>query len=255
MCKSLIMSRKIIKEFNGFSKSKIFLIESHGKLFVEKKFFISRNVKQLKSLSSNFKVPKILNVKKNSFEMEYIHGLDMASYLDDNDAKPLAFFIEKTLNKLSRQKKLGIKDYNETYVSFLKTIKFYGDLPFTAGQLIKKLPRFLPQSQYHGDLTLENIIYSKKFFYLIDCSEGIFDSFIFDYSKLRQDIELKWFLRKRKAYFEVKLKYIYDYLKKTFKYMDNNPLLILMLLRVLKHTKKNSFEYNFLISNINQLWK
>ena len=57
--------------------------------------------------------------------------------------------------------------------------------------------------------------------YLIDCSEGIFDSFIFDYSKLRQDIELKWFLRKRKAYFEVKLKYIYDHLKKTFKYIDN----------------------------------
>ena len=86
------MSKKIIKEFKGFSKSKIFLIEHNNKLFVEKKFFISRNVRQLKSLYKNFKVPKVLKIKKNSFEMEYIHGLDMVSYLNENDAKPLAFF-------------------------------------------------------------------------------------------------------------------------------------------------------------------
>ena len=249
------MSKKIIKEFKGFSKSKIFLIERKNKLFVEKKFNISRNVEQLKSLSSSFRVPKIINIRKNSFEMEYIHGLDMASYLNEYDAKSLAFFLEKTLNKLSKQKKLKIKDYKETYISFLKTIESVKDLPFKPNQLLNKLPRFLPQTQYHGDLTLENIIFSKNFFYLIDCSKGIFDSFIFDYSKLRQDIQIKWFLRKRKAYFEVKLQYIYDYLRKKFEYMDNNSLLILMLLRVLKHTKKNSFEYNFLISNIKQLWK
>ncbi len=249
------MSKKIIKEFKGFSKSKIFLIEHNNKLFVEKKFFISRNVRQLKSLYKNFKVPKVLKIKKNSFEMEYIHGLDMVSYLNENDAKPLAFFLEKTLNKLSKQKTVKLKDYRETYISFLKTIKFFKDLPFNKKQLLKKLPRFLPQTQYHGDLTLENIIYSKNSFYLIDCSEGVFDSFIFDYSKLRQDIQTKWFLRERKAYIEVKLIYIYNYLKKKFKHMDNNPLLILMLLRVLKHAKKNTFEYNFLISNINQLWK
>ena len=187
--------------------------------------------------------------------MEYIHGLDMESYLNEYDAKSLAFFLEKTLNKLSKQKKLKIKDYKETYISFLKTIESFKDLPFKPNQLLNRLPRFLPQTQYHGDLTLENIIFSKNFFYLIDCSKGIFDSFIFDYSKLRQDIQIKWFLRKRKAYFEVKLQYIYDYLRKKFEYMDNNSLLILMLLRVLKHTKKNSFEYNFLISNTKQLWK
>lgn len=249
------MSKKIIKEFKGFSKSKIFLIEKNKNLFVEKKFHISRNVRQLKSLSKNFKVPRVFKIKKNSFEMEYIHGLDMVSYLNENDAKSLAFFLEKTLNKLSKQKILRLKDYKETYISFLKSIKFYKDLPFSSRQLLKKLPRYLPQTQYHGDLTLENIIYSKNFFYLIDCSEGIFDSFIFDYTKLRQDIQIKWFLRERKAYIEVKLEYIYNYLKKKFKYMENNPLLILMLLRVLRHTKKNSFEYKFLISNINQLWK
>ena len=152
------MSKKIIKEFKGFSKSKIFLIEHNNKLFVEKKFFISRNVRQLKSLYKNFKVPKVLKIKKNSFEMEYIHGLDMVSYLNENDAKPLAFFLEKTLNKLSKQKTVKLKDYKETYISFLKTIKFFKDLPFNKKQLLKKLPRFLPQTQYHGDLTLENII-------------------------------------------------------------------------------------------------
>ena len=171
MCKSLIMSKKIIKEFKGFSKSKIFLIERKNKLFVEKKFNISRNVEQLKSLSGSFRVPKITNIKKNSFEMEYIHGLDMASYLNEYDAKSLALFLEKTLNKLSKQKKFKIKDYKETYISFLKTIEFFKDLPFKPNQLLNKLPRFLPQTQYHGDLTLENIIFSKNFFYLIDCSK------------------------------------------------------------------------------------
>ena len=64
-----------------------------------------------------------------------------------------------------------------------------------------------------------------------------------------------WLLRNRNSYIEVKLQHIYNELKSNFKYMENNSLLILMLLRVLRHAKKDSIEFNFLLSNIKKLWK
>ena len=36
---------------------------------------------------------------------------------------------------------------------------------------------------------------------------------------------------------------------------DNNYLLILMLLRVYRHSKPNTLERNFLLEGINSLWK
>jgi len=52
----------------------------------------------------------------------------------------------------------------------LKEVKFE-ELPFTGAQLLERLPKILPSSNYHGDLTLENIIFTAdRGFFLIDCS-------------------------------------------------------------------------------------
>jgi tRNA A-37 threonylcarbamoyl transferase component Bud32 len=246
---------KIIKILKGFSGSRV-TICSKGKIsFVRKENNIKRNIQRFKSLKKIVNLPKIYKISKNYYDMEYIDGISMRQYLIEHDIKKLSLFISSVLKKISVIE-YGIKDYSNTYKIFLKNIKF-DKFIFSKKNLFDKLPKKLPQTQYHGDFTLENIIFKKKFF-LIDCSEGIFDSFIFDYSKLRQDIEVFWFLRNKKNINNtilLKLNFLKKELLKTFKYYNNKYLLILMLLRIFRYVKKNSHEKLFLIKKINKIWK
>jgi thiamine kinase-like enzyme len=129
------------------------------------------------------------------------------------------------------------------------------DLPFTKDELIAKLPKILPQSQYHGDLTLENILHTSNEFYMIDAVTIEYDSYIFDIAKLRQDLELGWFTRKDNVMLDVKTKHIQQRILRQYPEADNDYLLILMLLRVYRHSKPDTLERNFLLEGINLLWK
>ena len=147
-------------------------------------------------------------------------------------------------------------DYTEIYKERLKYIKLSSDTVFTKEQLLEKLPKRLPRSKYFGDLTLENIIYGEDGkFYLIDGMTSEYDSYIFDIAKLRQDLECKWFLRKTDLYLDAKVEHIQEELLKHFELSNNNYLLILMLLRVYKYATNGSFEEQFLIKEMNRLWK
>jgi hypothetical protein len=91
---------------------------------------------------------------------------------------------------------------------------------------------------------------------MIDCITGDFDSWIFDIIKLRQDLKCKWFLRDSndKSLYNC-LELIENKLKKEYPQAFDDNLLILMLLRVYKYTKKDSIEEKFIIENIQSLWK
>ena len=129
------------------------------------------------------------------------------------------------------------------------------DLPFTKKELINKLPKILPQSIYHGDMTLENIINTNSQFCFIDPVTIEYDSYIFDIAKLRQDLECKWFLRNSDIKLDTKLQQIQDRLKEEYPQAFDDSLLILMLLRVYLHTTKGDSNYNFIMKEIKRLWK
>jgi hypothetical protein len=127
-------------------------------------------------------------------------------------------------------------------------------LPFTADELLAKLPQFLPFSEYHGDFTLENILYDTQEgqFVLIDPITTEYSSYAFDLAKLRQDLTCKWFIRNDNVYFDSKLEKISNELK-AFKHFDNDYLLILMLMRVLPYA--TDIDRDYLMSEIYKLWK
>jgi len=185
--------------------------------------------------------------------MEYIHGLDMKSYLLFGNLNYFLKFIIDTLNKFA--KNAVVKDYTEVYNQKLEWIHKEPEIPFSKDELIARLPKKLPCSQYHGDLTLENILYSNHEFYMIDAVTIEYDSYIFDIAKLRQDLESKWFLRDTKMMLDVKLKNIQDRILERFSGSDNDYLLILMLLRVFLHTKPGDKNREFILKEINRLWK
>jgi tRNA A-37 threonylcarbamoyl transferase component Bud32 len=124
--------------------------------------------------------------------MEYINGFDMKTYINNNTIQNFLNYIIELVQKLA-QNSIN-KDYTETYYKKLKWIDECNEFPFTMEQFINLLPKSLPQSFYHGDLTMENILYKDKF-YLIDCLTTDYDSWIFDLAKLRQDLKVNWFIR------------------------------------------------------------
>jgi hypothetical protein len=247
------MAAKVIKELKGFSGNQILLMKKNEMLFVRKIGNIHRNVERQYVLEKNYPFPKIYGLHKNNFEMEYIHGLDMKTYLTSHGHEQLLTFLLELFKKLSSS--INQKNYKEIYETKLNEIDFQS-FPFTKNDLIERLPATLPQSEYHGDLTLENIIWNdRKGFVLIDCQTSEYDSYIFDISKLRQDLECKWFLRNDSMMIDVKLKHIQTALLDAFPIANNDHLLILMLLRVFRYTKPDTPERDFIVTRIKKIWK
>ena len=251
---NLPMNEHTIKELKGFSGSKIYLMKNNNGLFIRKMDNVDRNYVKLNELSQHFNVPKIYTYDNNVLDMEYIHGLDMKSYLAVRDTKRLTDFLIDTLYKFSNN--VSMSNYTNVYIDKLKYIKLPSEMIFTKEQLLEKLPKRLPRSKYFGDLTLENMIYGEDGqFYFIDGMTSEYDSYIFDIAKLRQDLECKWFLRDTKLLLDVKVENIQDKLLEKFELANNNYLLILMLLRVYRYTKPFSKEEALLIKEMNRLWR
>lgn len=245
----------ILKKLNGFSGSDVYLIEDEDKVFVRKINNVDRNYERMSHLSLlGLNIPKILNKERNVLDIEYIPGLDIKSYLKKHQVDDISEFLCSTISILSENKLLE-KDYSHVYLTKLSNVNF-SHLPFQKYDLFEKLPKKFYQSNYYGDLTLENILYSKTGkFYLIDASTIEYDSYVFDIAKLRQDLKCKWFLRKESISLEVKLNEIEDTILKKFPEANNDYILIMMLLRVYVHTQEDSFEQQFILREIEKLWK
>jgi tRNA A-37 threonylcarbamoyl transferase component Bud32 len=244
-----------ITTLNGFSNATVSLVKEYltGKLFVRKQGNIARNYEKLSLLSTNnFLVPQIYNKANDILDMEYIHGIDIKTFLLRHPVGSLVTFIVDTIEKFDDTSKL--KDYSKTYIEQLSRID-YSYLPFTMNDLYEKLPKILPQSLCHGDLTLENLIYSKDGkFYMIDVVTGPYDSWIFDIAKLRQDIDGHWFIRNKNIDLSVQLKILHDQLKLQFPEAFYDSLYILMLLRVYRHCQVDTPEHLLIIEEIKKLW-
>lgn len=247
------MAAKVIKELQGFSGNQILLMKKHDQLFVRKTGDILRNVERMYALKDQYPLPKIYGYSKNKFDMEYIHGLDVKTFLSTHHYDRLLDFLISILDSFAQG--ASVKDYSPVYREKLKQINFDA-FPFTAEELFNKLPKLLPCSEYHGDMTLENILYDHhRGFLLIDCQTTEYDSYIFDIAKMRQDLECGWFIRNNTVTLGAKTKHIQQELFKRYPESNNNYLLILMLLRVYRYTQPNTSEQTFIIEEIKKLWK
>ena len=247
------MAAKVVKELYGFSGNQILLMQKHNRLFVRKIGNITRNIERMQALNGEYPLPQLYTVSKTMIDMEYLHGLDIKSYLKTNNYEKLLEFLLCILEKFSTN--LVLKDYTQIYIKKLQEISF-DEMPFTREQLLERLPKILPSSNYHGDLTLENIIWTAdRGFFLIDCATIEYDSYIFDIAKLRQDLELGWFTRKDNTMLNVKTKHIQQKILQQYPTANNDYLLILMLLRVYRHSRTDTLERNFLLEGITSLWK
>jgi tRNA A-37 threonylcarbamoyl transferase component Bud32 len=247
----------VVKELNGYSGNKVELVQRGSLYLVKKEGDVVANYKRLVELSDHgFNVPKVKLVSDSVLEMEYIHGIGIKDLLKMYDVDMLYSFIEEYFNKCLSTTIKG--DFTKPIHDKIDSFNFYHLLPFTSEQIKNKIPTEYPKTLYHGDFTLENILYSKGKFYLIDGLESQFKSCIFDLAKLRQDIDCHWFLRNEKT---VALYSNLDTLSKKiyskFGNYYNEYLLIFMLMRVMAYAirKEDKDSIQFLTSKINTLWR
>jgi RIO-like serine/threonine protein kinase len=251
----------VVKLLKGFSGQSLQVIESPQGPFVRKWGSVDRNLPQLQQITQlGITTPRILGHTGDYFDMEYIQGLDMATYLLRGSAEDLLQQLIRVLSQLENTASGLLKDYVPVYRAKLAHIdqQHWADqLPFTLDQLIDRLPRHLPQSCYYGDLTLENILYSTADgqFVMIDAVTIEYDSWVFDLAKLRQDISCGWFLRDSDSNLEAALNYLEQQLQQQWPQYWLDHCVILMLLRVLKYAEAHSREEIFLLEWINRLWK
>jgi hypothetical protein len=250
------MAARIVQQFHGYSGSKIFLMTKHGRLFVRKQGNIARNLERYTVLSKQIPsvpMPEIYHVFDDTIDMEYIDGVDMRTYLIEQDPEPLLEFLKSIVTKFTMS--VQWIDYRDTVEHWLDMIDI-GAMPFTAEEILKRVPAKLPKSHCHGDLTLENILWHPtKGFYLIDPQSGIWDSYIFDICKLRQDIECGWFLRNNPIDIDQKLQYLQQGLLSQWPDAANPALLTLMLLRIYRYCDSDSPDQKFITEAIKKLWK
>lgn len=238
-----------IKILHGHSGNEVVLINDS---FVRKFGNVDRNIERLQYLhSKNYPVSSILSISDNYIDLEYIQGIECKEYLKNYVAQFIEFSIE-TLNRLSKNS--VDKNYKESLVPVISWVTNNDDFPFSCQDLLDTIPDKLPCSDYHGDFTLDNIIYSNNSFVLIDAVTTPYDSFIFDIAKLRQDLECKWFLRNSNLDYNIQLQQMQTEILNQFPLASNNTFLILMLLRIYLHTKPDTFDRDFIVREINQLW-
>lgn len=248
-----------IRTLVGHSGSHVFLMSGENDApFVRKQFNVERNYERLTVLKDYVRVPKIIsyNSKLQILDMEYIHGQDMKSYLIANKPDKLINFIIQTIRSFAER--TTWKEYTTVYREMLSWMdERQHPFPFTKVQLIERLPKNTYRTVYHGDLTLENIIYSveEDQFVVIDPVTVKYDSAMFDLAKLRQDLDCKWFMREKRVYLDSKLAKIKHSVFEELKTVPDDNLLILMLLRVFLHCRPDSSEYHFIVREVKKLWK
>lgn len=244
---------KIIQEFQSFSGSKILKIKKNNRVFVRKLHNIERNIERYQILkSNNISIPEMFKVGKNYYDMEFIESIDIIKFISCYDIDLLLDFLKNTFTTF--QHNSIPKNYVKIYEEKLNSYDF-SLFVFKKNELIEKLPEIIPQTIYHGDLTLDNILYDVKRqkFFLIDPLTSVYDSYVFDLAKLNQDLTCGWFARRNVDEHKDKKQYLFKKLSEIHSELNNNYILILMLLRVLPYCD-NSQDKNFLLKWINNLW-
>lgn len=169
----------------------------------------------------NLDSPKIYQVNHGdiiSFDMEYISGFSFDEYFSyanvedvDNVLKSIFGYLDFLIeNSKIYHENVSKKIIYEKLISLnVKNIDFLHYIIHTAIDNNLKVP----YSFCHGDLTFANIIFHPKRLYLIDFLDSFIDSYLIDFSKLKQDLYYHWNLKIQNCN-NLRIYQIYNYLWK-----------------------------------------
>ena len=179
--------------FTGHSGCKVILLEKNivrkisSNLFYNSRLEIQMQ-KQLSFKDDFFKKPIIIDYGYNKdnlfyFDMEYISGINLSLYFENNSAYNCIKIINK-FEKFKKQTFIDIKDDIQKKIKNLNIEDIYINL--------FDIDWKTNDGYCHGDLTFENIIVNDGGIYLIDFLDSFSNCPLVDESKLLQDAFCYW---------------------------------------------------------------
>ena len=163
----------------------------------------------------NIDAPKVYDIQKNYFDMEYIAGKSFEEFFSAASVNDIEFVvstlfdyfdtlisttrnIDATKQILDKIDSLKEKSSHKKYIEFLR--KYVED-----NRII------VPHTFCHGDLTFANIIFHKNRLFFIDFLDCYVDTFLSDLVKLKQDLHHLWAVHNQDVY-SVRIHQIYQYI-------------------------------------------
>jgi len=173
----------------------------------------------------NIDAPKVYDIQKNYFDMEYVAGKSFDEFFSIASVNDIEFVvstlfdyfdtlistarnIDATKQILDKLDSLKEKSSYPKYIEFLR--KYVED---------KRI--IVPHTFCHGDLTFANIIFHQNRLFFIDFLDCYVDTFLSDLVKLKQDLYHLWAVRNQDAY-TARIHQIYEYIwdKLEIRYAD-----------------------------------
>lgn len=247
----------MIYKLKGHSGANVFLYKNEIVFKVNYKK-AEESAKILEELPIN--TPKVYYSENNTLIMEYLNGEDMITYLSSPSKKRVDKLIDFCINYFDYclDNSVEYNFYNEVLEKLEKiSLGLNGIKIDKVIDYIKRNNRLsiLPRSIIHGDFTLDNIIYYKDDFYLIDANPTELNSIVFDANKLLQDLDKYWFLFRSNNLDNRGIKLVCNkiskILKERYNFLKEKWYLDFMLCRILPYcTDLNTI--NFLHKNIKE---
>jgi tRNA A-37 threonylcarbamoyl transferase component Bud32 len=189
----------------------------------------------------NIDAPKVYDIQKNYFDMEYVAGKSFDEFFSIASVNDIEFVIstlfdyfdtlistarnfDATNKILTKIDSLKEKSSHKKYIEFLR--KYVED-----NKII------VPHTFCHGDLTFANIIFHKNRLFFIDFLDCYVDTFLSDLVKLKQDLHHLWAVRNQDVYsnrIHQIYQYIWDKLEVRYESFMNESFHILDVMNALR---------------------
>jgi len=189
----------------------------------------------------NIDAPKVYDIQKNYFDMEYVAGKSFDEFFSIASVNDIEFVIstlfdyfdtlistarniDATKQILDKIDSLKEKSSHKKYIEFLR--KYVED-----NRII------VPHTFCHGDLTFANIIFHKNRLFFIDFLDCYVDTFLSDLVKLKQDLHHLWSVRNQDVYsnrIHQIYQYIWDKLEVRYESFMNESFHILDVMNTLR---------------------
>lgn len=152
-----------------------------------------------KFVLKNITTPRVLEIGKNSIQMEYVEAQSFDNFLTNATRKDILFVTDSLcqyisfLKDRSRPSNAGTLKTIEEKINSLKEKSNHKNIIDLLLQKTKTMDvSEIPNSFCHGDLTFSNILFHKNRLYFIDFLDTFINSYLLDLTKLKQDLYYGW---------------------------------------------------------------
>ena len=163
----------------------------------------------------NIDAPKVYDIQKNYFDMEYVAGKSFEEFFSIASVNDIEFVVSTLFDYfdtlISTARNIDVTKQILNKLDSLKEKSSYPKYIEFLRKYVEDNKIIVPHTFCHGDLTFANIIFHQNRLFFIDFLDCYVDTFLSDLVKLKQDLHHLWAVRNQDVYSN-RIHQIYQYM-------------------------------------------